>query len=164
MRKVDQLSVCRRNGDCMIAAIASLFDLFIWEVPNFNQIASISSGDNANGHYLLMKWIWSRGLEHATYVNIVEGHPARNTDYLKRIAKHDGGTNGYFYALVPSQTFDDVMHAVIVDTSLNVVHDPNPNRKALKLKPEDVVSILTFTDFLVREDGSFTSRKELYNE
>lgn len=34
----------------------------------------------------------------------------------------------------------------IVDIDLNIVHDPNPNQKALKLGPEDVVSVDTVKD------------------
>lgn len=164
MKKVYQNIVCKDKGDCMRAAMASLFDLELWDVPNFINEAAKGEGDNANANWLLMKWLWKRGLEHATYINKVEGHATRNTEYLKRVAKHDGGINGYFYASVPSQTFENVSHAVIVDVDLNIVHDPNPNQKALDLKPEDVIDIMTFTDFLVREDGSFTTRKELFEE
>lgn len=164
MKKVYQEIVCKDKGDCMRAAIASLFDLNLWEVPNFIKEAANSEGDNANANWLLIKWLSEKGYEHPTYINKIEGHATRNTEYLKRVAKHDGGTNGYFYASVPSQTFEYVSHAVIVDLDLNIVHDPNPNQKALALKPEDVIDIMTFTDFLIREDGSFTSRKELWKD
>lgn len=64
--------------------------------------------------------------------------------------------NGYFYATVPSQTFPDVSHAVIIDTELKVVHDPNPNQLALKLRPEDVIQVDTVKDdWYINTDGKF---------
>lgn len=65
--------------------------------------------------------------------------------------EYDGGINGFFFASVPSQTFKCVTHAVIINKDLKIVHDPNPNQLALKLKPEDIICIHLFnkTDFYI---------------
>ena len=70
---------------------------------------------------------------------------------------------GFFYAIVPSQTFQDVFHAVVIDTDLNIVHDPNPNGSALKLTPDDVESFLSTREFIIGKTGKFFTQEEWDN-
>ena len=86
-----------------------------------------------------------------------------DTDELIKIAHFDKGVNGYFYAGVHSQTFKDVSHAVIVDMDLNIVHDPNPNQKALLLKPEDITDILVMHDMIIGKTGKLFTLEEWDN-
>lgn len=146
MTKVFQQRVNQGDGDCAQAALASLFDLCYEEVPDF-----VSNHVNVNMNSAICKWFRDKG-HHPCYMNrLPEEDPGR----LISIAKFDGGIDGYFYASVKSQTFKSGSHAVIVDTDLNVVHDPNPNQLALNLRPEDVYDILTVSDFYVDVDGQF---------
>jgi len=138
MKKVFQNRVCKGTGDCCRAVIASLFDKEMDEVPEFFP--------DRNQGIELLNYFESHGYN-PTFYDRTEGGcltPDEKRKYpsIEEVAKYDGGIGGYFYASVPSQTFDDVSHAVIVDTDLNVVHDPNPNQKCLNLKPEDVAQII----------------------
>lgn len=136
MIKVDQTVVGRGTdanpdeprGNCMQAVTASLFEMNLEEVPNF-----VESD----------RWfydIWDFYVKNGYNPSYVERRDS-NFKMLHDIAKYDGGINGYFDATVKSQTFEGSLHAVVVDVDLNIVHDPNPNRLALKLKPEDVEAI-----------------------
>lgn len=143
MRKILQTVIDQEKGNCMQAAIASLLDLDLKSVPNF-----IEHGLEANG----MMYDFIKERTGVWPCVVLRGVPASKQEYLatyatlEEMAKHDGGHNGYFYASVLSQTFKHVTHAVIVDTDLRIVHDPNPNQKALDLLPQDVLSILTMRD------------------
>lgn len=153
MKKVYQTLVDNKRGNCMQAAVASLLELELEQVPNF-----IEAGE---------EWgkIWfgfwkDQGLEDYPVEISKDVH---DTTLLKRVAEFDGGFNGYFYATVPSQTFEDTTHAVIVDKNLKVVHDPNPNQKALELNPEDVLSILVTKNMIIGKTGKIFTREEWDN-
>lgn len=149
MKKVFQTVVDKGRGNCMQAAIASLFEKELEEVPNFIEFKD-------SWWTLIDRFYMDNGYKHITPFNIDEGGKKRDLELVKNILKHDNGVNGYFYATVPSQTFKDVSHAVIVDTELRVVHDPNPNQLALKLKPEDVIQVDTVKDdWYINTDGEF---------
>jgi hypothetical protein len=148
MHKIYQTIVEKGKGNCMQAAIASLFDLTLDEVPNFINF-------NENASYELLKFIRKKGYEFC----YISKH-GRNLEEMIKIAKFDGGAGGYFYASVPSQTFEGVSHAVIVDTDLNVVHDPNPNQLALNLKPTDVEAIITLTNYVIGKTGEIYTYDE----
>jgi len=130
MKKVLQTIVDKGRGNCMQATVASLFDLELEQVPNFIELKE-------NWFEVMCEFFRKNGCKS---LNPFYKSSHTSSFYLDAL-KHDGGVNGYFYAVVPSQTFapeDGVTHAVVVDSELNIVHDPNPNQLALKLKPEDV--------------------------
>lgn len=137
MKKVFQSKVSEVDGDCMRAVVASLLELDLNEVPNFIEYREASN-------FEMMKFFFDK-----------KYHPCfiykhnYTTEQLIEIANICGGVNGYFYASVPSQTYKDGGHAVVVDLNLNIVHDPNPNQKCLGLKPDDIEYILTVGDFLI---------------
>jgi len=151
MKKVFQTIVDKDHGNCEQAVIASLLELSLEEVPNFIEI------DRTNQKFDETKigWLHKRGF-HACPIN----KSRHGVEELIKIAKFDGGYNGYLYASVPSQTFEDVNHAVIVDTDLNIVHDPNPNQRALNLSPEDVVSIIVLKDMVIGKTGKLYTMEE----
>ena len=129
MKKVFQSRIEKKHGTCMQAAIASLFEMFIEDVPNF-----IEMGDE--WFYNLRKFYKDRGYSHCCY------NPHNNIELTKQVLEHDKGINGYWYASVESVNLGkDVWHAVIIDKNLNVVHDPNPNNYGHIYKPEDILSI-----------------------
>jgi hypothetical protein len=150
MKKVFQKIVCKGKGDCVRATIASLFDKEYEEVPDF-------SPDHAQG-YELLKFFRAQGYDYSYFNRREDGHQLQSgvlCPTIEEVAKYDGGINGYFYASVKSQTFENVSHAVVVDVELNIVHDPNPNQLALKLDPKDVRGIITVGAWHINFDGEF---------
>lgn len=142
MKKVFQTIVDKGHGNCMQAAVASLFEMELEEVPNFKELGS----DWFNAMYKLYA---EKGYD----MCVISRHHNRDTDFLRKVAKFDGGVDGFFYAKVLSQTFEDVHHAVIVDSDLNIVHDPNPNQLAMKLTPDDVLDIMSAHDMVIGKTG-----------
>lgn len=139
MKKVFQERVSDVDGDCARAVIASLFDKELHEVPEFKPDASQG--------FEIMKYFKSQGYSYSCY------NRRNDCPSLEDAAKFDGGINGYFYASVKSQTFENTWHAVVVDIDLNVVHDPNPNGLALKLGPKDIDMIMPVTKWHISKDG-----------
>ena len=151
MKKVYQSKISNTDGDCCRAAIASLFSVGLDDVPPFYP-------DGEQG-WEVLKFFNEQGYD-ASFYNRREDdaiHKTSGTKYktLEEVAKHDGGVNGYFYGSVKSQTFEGCTHAVIVDTDLNIVHDPNPNQLAMKLGPADVIDIVTVGDWIIDLDNNF---------
>ena len=129
MKKVYQSRIDKNHGTCMQAAIASLFEMFIEDVPNFVELGE--------------EWfdIYVKFYEDNGYLlNIF--NPQGRIDIAKQALEVDKGINGYWYASVESINLGkDVWHAVIIDKDLNVIHDPNPNNYGHVYKPEDIISI-----------------------
>ena len=144
MNKVYQSIVDPGKGDCVRAVMASLFDMELLEVPPMPP--------DENQNFAKQEFLNSKGIEHWCCFHRSDEEPT-----LEEVALYDGGINGYFYAAVPSQTFEGVNHAVIVDKNLNVVHDPNPNQLAMKLDPKDVIYIITADDWIIM-DGKICKR------
>lgn len=127
MKEVYQTIVDKGNGNCMQAVVASLFEVPLEQIPHFLEIEG--------------GWI-------TTMLDIYKEHGYRwgNFDVqdmpmgeVKKALKHDGGIGGFFYGVVDSLTYPgEATHAVVVDKHLNIIHDPNPNQLAMKLRPEDV--------------------------
>lgn len=112
MKPVDQKVIDPGYGDCMRAALASLLEYDIEHVPNF---------------ILLPRSIWKE----VFYIWLTcQGWKFTGKGYLSKnkINKNDS-FNGYFLAVVPSKTYDGkVDHAVVINKSGIVIHDPNPNK------------------------------------
>ena len=137
MKKVFQTRVSKENGNCAQAVIASLFELRLEEVPDF-----------VSNHHIkpmtaeIVKFLNCRGFK--------AGYVYSDNKYGKTIldvTSTDNGVDGYFYAVVRSKTFDNGLHAVVVDKNLNIVHDPNTNGECLVLEPKDVIQLLTTNIF-----------------
>lgn len=150
MKKVFQSKVCNKSGDCARAAIASVFGRELYEVPKFKP-------DHEQA-FNIIKFFKENGYD-PTYFNRREKGDitpsGKVVPSIEEVAKYDGGVNGYFYASVPSQTFENVTHAVVVDTDLNIVHDPNPNQLALNLEPKDVIDIIVVGKWHINLEGEF---------
>lgn len=151
MTPIDQTLVDQGKGNCQQAAIASLLDLELEAVPNFIE-------DPENFWHILWDFMMEQGYD------ISWEHPNDRKPTLIEKLKFDGGWGGYFPATVPSQTFKDCFHAVIIDSELNVVHDPNPNRLALNCKPEDVVNVIVKGGWYIGLDREFVRENPLVNE
>lgn len=150
MEKIYQTIVNINHGNCEQAVIASLFELQLDGVPNFIE------NKNKEFDKTLIGWLYKKGFSPCYIYKSKYG-----LDELINIAKFDGGYNGYLYASVPSQTFENITHAVVVvDTNLNIVHDPNPNQLALNLLPEDVVGIIVLKDMVIGKTGKLYTKEE----
>jgi hypothetical protein len=144
MIKVYQTIVNRGHGNCMQAAIASLFELPLEVVPNFN----------AFGHEwfeAFYNFICKQGYEYDgclynnnqyRIINKRENKPmTKLRNRLHKIKKMEG-VGGYFYASVYSPKYYNlndklpVTHAVIIDKDFNIVHDVNPANDGLMSYPE----------------------------
>lgn len=140
MKKIYQTIIDKTHGNCMQAAIASLFDKELEEVPNFKE---------ENSWFMtLYKFVQEQGYD-------VQGTLYNRTDGLKNKTLMEGyndrfneikdmeGVNGYFYAGVYSPKYqhlvehrkDAVTHAVIIDKNFNIVHDPNQEYRELNNYP-----------------------------
>lgn len=129
MKKVYQSRIDKNHGTCMQAAIASLFEMFIEDVPNFIEL-------DENWFDVMVEFYEEKGYSLGCF------HPKEEIEKMKEILEVDGGINGYWYATVASINLGpDITHAVIIDKNMNVVHDPNPNNYGHVYKPEDILSI-----------------------
>jgi hypothetical protein len=122
----------------MQAAIASLLDLSLSEVPNF-----IDMGEDWFEQYVQFLQQHNCDFEGTLYNPRNLGYWGE--DDLVKLQTMDG-VNGFFFASVYSPkyfnpaTFTEpdtrrVTHAVIIDKDLNIVHDPNPAYSGIKQYP-----------------------------
>ena len=154
MRKVYQSIIDPKIGNCMQAAVASLFDVPLEEVPNFKEYGG-------SWFEIFYKFFKEKGYCDIVWINRNRHH---DTELLKKIAKFDGGVNGYFYAVVKSQTFPNVKHAIIIDTDLNMVHDPNPNQLAFNITPDDILEFVSVKgDMIIGKTGKLFTEEEWNN-
>lgn len=129
MKKVYQSRIEKKHGTCMQAAIASLFEMFIEDVPNFIELGE-------KWFIAMMDFYEKKGYNLCCY------NPNGEIEKTKNVLEVDGGINGYWYASVPSINLGpDATHAVIIDKDMNVIHDPNPNNFGHVYSPEDIISI-----------------------
>lgn len=133
MKKVFQTRTSKENGNCAQAVIATLFGMELEEVPDF-----------VGSHHIkpmapeIVKFHRNKGFK-AGYIYKSDHKMGKS---LLDIANNDDGVNGFFYAVVKSKTFEESLHAVVVDKQLNIIHDPNPNGRCLELGPDDVIQLL----------------------
>lgn len=124
MKPVFQTVIHRGLGDCFTAAIASLLELTLDEVPYFRVF------DEEDWFIILCEFLEKHGYKHDMCC-----------DFFQVMNDEAYNVKGYAIALVPSKTFDNCMHSVIVNRSGLVVHDPNPNKAWLD------INILQTSDF-----------------
>lgn len=147
MKKVDQTKFEKGEGNCMQAAIASLLELDLKDVPNF---IKYHGKKNTSPEDEMWKFMNKHGYDMNDIDIKIGDKPVSALD----VTEIDGGVNGFFYAVVPSQTHPKTNHAVIIDKELNIVHDPNPSRLALKLKSDDIIHFYTVkNDWYFNIDG-----------
>jgi len=116
MIPVNQTIVSVEDGDCTRACLASILDLPIDAVPNFMRFGA--------GWFKIF-WALLRALDYEYYgtgwvksENRPHGHILSKSPNIK----------GYVIASVPSKTFRDTGHSVVMNLKGLVVHDPNPNK------------------------------------
>jgi len=142
MLKVYQTIVDKEHGNCMQAAIASLFEKKLEEVPNFIEYKN----GWAEPLFEFLKKVGYNydGILYNMNFNRLRGYyEYKNKTKFYKLKKYDG-VNGYFCASVLSPKYyvkgDKecyfTTHAVIIDRNLNIIHDPNPEYHNIKEYPE----------------------------
>lgn len=148
MKEVYQTIVDKNNGNCLQAATASLFELPLESVPHF-----ISFGDDWFKMYY--EFLWSLGYEHShfaynPYYEKLKGEvldekhfnraEERWKNHLQETKKLDS-VDGLFLATVCSPKYFSLedkqftTHAVLVNTNMEIVFDPNKDYTGLKKYP-----------------------------
>jgi len=140
MKKVYQTIIDPDKGNCLQAALASLFDLPLAKVEHLPP--------DANQLLYIMEFYKKYGYKAGVFSHF-------DIKTVQEVCEYDGGVNGYFKATVKSRTLEDVWHAVIIDMTGTVVHDPNPNGKCLGLGPEHIESIMITKPWYVDKKGNF---------
>lgn len=137
MNKTYQTVVDKGKGNCMQAAIASLFDKSLEEVPNFIE-------SNESTFKLLYEFIKKNGYTYNGYIHnkvysqlcspqfgcLKKEKFLRRTIITPKKLHKEQGVNGLFYASVLSPKYFNwethTTHAVLIDKDYNIVFDPNP--------------------------------------
>ena len=111
MKPVNQTIISKGAGNCMSAAIASLLELRLEDVPYFRGM------EDDKWFSAFIDFLNEQGYE-------FEGTGKPNKPLLHECPNVDG----FIIANVPSKTFEGATHSVIIDMDFRVVHDPNPNK------------------------------------
>ena len=120
MTPVNQTIVDPGRGDCHRAAIASLLNLEIEQVPHLRLFP------DDRWHHVMCGFLWGCGYDWQG-----TGYPNKHkypVDYPN--------VDGYVIATVPSKEFNgkkdddgnEITHAVVMNSDGLVVHDPQPNK------------------------------------
>ncbi len=125
MKPVFQTRYGKNKGNCFQAALASLFELKLEEVPDFCNEYDLASEE---WYRQFVKWLRIRG-----YTSL----PV-NVDNLDRPNYKD------CYLLVTGRNKDGVNHCVIYKNG-QIVH--NPNRNGSGIKPETIDLIFPMNPF-----------------
>jgi len=153
MKKVYQTIVDKGNGNCMQAVVASLFDLELKDVPHFLEYGK-------KWYEVFDNFFIDKGYDNICYINRMDDD---TLDFMKEIAHFDGGINGFLFGVINSQTYEDTTHAVVIDKDLNIIHDPNPNGKALSLTPNDVIGFYVTSHLVITQDKRIITYDEYCN-
>jgi hypothetical protein len=116
MKPVNQTIVSKKDGDCTRACLATILELEIDAVPNFMRF---------KGLWFRVMWAFLKALG---YDYFGTGWPISNDRPKGHILHQSPNIHGLVMATVPSRTFKDIGHSVVINLKGMVVHDPNPNK------------------------------------
>lgn len=148
MIPVYQTIIDPKIGNCLQAAIASLLDLSLEEVPNF--ITEKEGLSLSLGNFLLKRGYDFSGdapKGHPVYDHLILGKKYDNTQMI-----FDGpfpGVNGYFIVSGPSPRFKGVSHAVIWN-KWGLVHDPVPEARGVE--PDSIRMIYKIGEWKLKKE------------
>lgn len=153
MKKIFQTVVDQGIGNCMQAAVATLFQKELVEVPNFIIMEKPM--------IYFFDYFEKMGYDICIIDNPdIPDNPvfSKKRKSFLEILEYDGGINGLFYATVNSKTYpieSGITHAVIIDKTGTVVHDPNPNGNCLGMSGKDILRFVSIGNFYIDFDGEF---------
>lgn len=147
MTPVSQRIVDPERGDCWRAAVASVLDLRLDDVPE-----DLQTG------FTIDKFLQTRGLSalHLEDSGRLKRRPRGYTGVepwdVRRLVRYDYAAGSLAIASVPSQRFKDRWHAVVVHFALQpegwvrceVVHDPNPGNRPYDMQRTKIRALTFF--------------------
>lgn len=119
MIKVDQTVTDEKKGTCMQAVLSSLFEKPLSETINPMEYSETG--------WCLPFLEWIDNNTKYEYDGVVNSHDDK-LQTLKALSSMYA-IDGFYYGVVPSKNFKNVTHAVIIDRTGVVRHDPNPDKK-----------------------------------
>jgi hypothetical protein len=108
---VFQTTVDKEKGDCLRAALASILELKLEDVPHLRLLGE-------NWFETMYSFLWDNGYEF------------HGSKYGTDILTYDKGVKGYYIVQGKSRTYPDCKHNVVFKDG-KMVHDPNPSNKGL---------------------------------
>ncbi|MGD8567393.1 MAG: hypothetical protein PVJ39_04875 [Gammaproteobacteria bacterium] len=146
MKRVYQSIIDKGDGDCTRAAVASILDLSLEQVPHF-----IRYGDD--WFFFFLHFMGYFGFSYAGNCDIKSTRGLREEDSV----------NGCFLATVPSSLFEDGTHSVVLDVNGIIVHDPNPNKLYLGKTKEDA-NVMYWHMFEPFDENNITGSNKQFEE
>lgn len=163
MKKIYQTIVDKNVGNCAQAAIASLLELELNEVPNFKEY-------NEKFWSKMFSFLYDKGYDfHGTIYNprlhAAESYELYYHEKERKLPenryneiKDMDGVGGYFFGTVYSPRFYDPMsikqitHAVIIDKEFNIVNPVNKDYDGITKYPlHDLIGYNGVINFLMIE-------------
>lgn len=121
MKPVDQTRFGRPGGNCFQAALASILEMPLEQVPDFCNMK------RTDWESALNEWLYDYGL-FAMHVDLAKSE-AVCLEWLT--------DNCLALAAVPSKTGSGGLHSVVYHKG-RVIHDPHPDREHLDSKPRSL--------------------------
>lgn len=121
MKPVLQTIVDEGIGNCMQAAVASMLEVPLADIPNFMDYAD--KKDPSKWHLKFMDVMESYGYEFEGSKMKADTKAETYFDLKKELQIND-----CIYASVKSRNFKETGHAVLLDANGIVIHDPHPEQ------------------------------------
>ena len=112
------------EGNCLQAAVASLLEMQINEVPNFNE--------TDNWFLVLRMFLLQQGHQVDGWIDHHEGLHYK----MREAIGVDGYFLGWVYSWVGQERGKDWRHVVLVNKGLYVIHDVSPRNKDVITYPK----------------------------
>jgi hypothetical protein len=141
MKPVFQTIVAKGKGDCLRACVASMFELEIEQVPHF-----VLYKDWFNVFYQFLRIV------DCEFEGTAYAFDEDDSDKKPHLPSRDNLINGSIIAGVRSKTYKDAYHAVIINCSGKVIHDPNPNKKWLGI---NIIKTKQLRDWYMLKKNTF---------
>jgi len=148
MRRVYQTIIDPEHGDCYAAAVASILDLAIGDVPAVK-----------GTEFELLDWLPTIGMcaVHLEKHRLKPRLPtSTNTDVwdVRRMVRYDMAEGAVALASVPSQKYQGGWHAIVVGfmphreykgaVEVLCIHDPNPENEPYDMEATEIRSLTFF--------------------
>ena len=121
MKPILQTVIDEGIGNCMQAAVASMLEVQLSDIPNFMDYAD--KKDPSKWHLKFMDVMESYGYEFEGSKMIADSKSETYFDLGKEMMIND-----CIYASVKSRNFEGTGHAVLLDSKGVVIHDPHPEQ------------------------------------
>lgn len=128
MKQIFQSEIHELRGDCQRAAVASILEVELCQVPHF----ILYAGDEWYRMFLGYMELMGYG-----FISTATAEHVREAITI----------NGAILASVKSKTYSGGSHAILINNNGVCIHDPNPNQSFLHENVIDSGSLLTISIF-----------------